>query len=138
MTRYDVDAVRAVLDQVAAEHPDKVDRRPDGGLHPRYIEHGRPACLVAVILTRLGVSKGKLRQLDQEDRRVGESADPLWRRFTRDARGLLHYLQSQNDGAETWSQARRAAFRIHPYLHRRFARPGPWCTDDNAINQEDQ
>lgn len=135
-TVYTVAEIRQILDAVAAERPDHIDRRPDNGLTPRFIDHGKPACLVGVILARLGVSTGLLRGLDREGQALDESRHPLRRRFTPDAWALLAYLQSANDGASTWGRVRVQAFRPDPYWLRVYpkrAYPGPWCTSDNAI-----
>lgn len=135
-TVHTVAEVRVILDTVAAERPDHVDRRPEGGLTPRFIDHGQPACLVGVILAELGVSTGLLRALDREGKALDASEHPLRRRFTPEAWALLAHLQHGNDGALTWSQARVQAFRPDPYwlqVYPKRAYPGPWCTEANAI-----
>lgn len=96
-----------VLDAVANDHPDRIDRRPAGDLPPRYIDHGDPACLVALVMNRLGVSIGVLRAMDRENVRIAHSRHPVRRRFTADAWGLLAALQWDNDRAwSTWGAIR--------------------------------
>lgn len=135
-TLHTVDEIRTILDTVTAERPDHIDRRPNAGLTPRFIDHGQPACLVGVILARLGVSTGLLRALDRDGARLDEIEHPLRRRFTPEAWALLAYLQHGNDGATSWQEVRRRAFRPDPYWLRVYPKrawPGPWCTSDNAI-----
>jgi len=132
-TTFDVDKLREVLDSVVAQDPDHVDRRPAGKLPPRYLDCGKPACLVGVILARLGVSRGLLRELDKEGSPLWASRHPIRKRFTPEAWALLSYLQSWNDGRRPWGLVRRDAFRADPY----WTSPGPWCTADNAIAKEE-
>lgn len=144
-TRIGVADVRSVLDAVVAEQPDHRDRRPAGDLPPRYVDDGKPGCLVAVLMHQLGVSVGMLRALDREAGRYGAGVQLLHtrlqvrRKFTPDAWALLTFLQRQNDSAATWAGARTAAFKADPYwLHAnpKFAYPGPWCTPENAIAED--
>lgn len=102
--------IRTALDQVAAERPEHADDRVARSLPPRYVEHGKPCCLVAVILHRCGFTVPQLRQLDTESGRGGggikfaESHHPLLRRIAPEAHPLLDYLQRRQDtGREDWA-----------------------------------
>ena len=143
--KIDVPDVRAALDLVVAEQPDRKDRRAANRLEPRYVEDGAPACLVAAVLHRLNFTLGLLKSLDHEAGRHGggvvlsDSKSPIRRRFTPEAWALLAFLQKENDRRGTWEQARREAFSVDSYwMNRnpRFAYPGPWCTADNAIGEK--
>lgn len=103
--------VKATLAAVAAEQSDHMDARVDRKLAPRYVEHGQPCCLAAVILHRLGFTIAQLRQLDTEPGTSGggvildQSRHPLLRRVAPEARALLAYVQKRQDsGRETWAE----------------------------------
>jgi len=137
--RYGLDDVVRAMNEVVDERPGKVDRRPEGGLTPRFVEHGQCACLVGAMLYRLGVELRTLRNLDREDQRIRDSVHPFWNRFDPVALALLDHLQNGNDGASPWGRVRWGAFRVDPYWIRnnpKFAYPGPWCTDENGHHEE--
>lgn len=139
--KFDVSQVREVLDTICATMGDHTDKNPSGGLNPRYLDQGQPACLVGMILAHLGFSPGVLRELDKEHAALPYSSHPILKRFSPDARALLEFLQSRNDGQWTWGRARREAFRVRNYwrtLNPRFALPGPWCTFENEIKDGDE
>lgn len=133
--------VRAVLEEIAATEPDRRDRRA-GLLPPRYVDQGQPNCLVALVLERLGISLGVLRQLDQEHPtgeivhagvRVAESRNPSLRRFDRAALDLLDHVQRQQDAGRTWGSIVCDAFnrtRFTPDWYDRRRRP--WLFADNS------
>lgn len=101
--------VKAALDEVARERPGHIDGRVARQLAPRYVEHGKPCCLVGVVLHRLGFTVAQLRQFDNESGRGGggirfaESRHPLLQRITPEARLLLDYLQRRQDIREDWA-----------------------------------
>lgn len=105
---HDVIDVHTHLTEVVSREPDRRDPRSTRNLGLRYIDGGRPACLVAQILADLGVSLGVLRALDAESGRGGggvrlqHSQHPIRRRFTGDAWSLLVLLQRMNDSGEDW------------------------------------
>jgi hypothetical protein len=112
-----VSDVFRILDELVADNPERVDRRSQGLDQPplRYVENGQPNCLVAVLLHRLGVSVGVLRQLDREGGKFGGGI-LLWatehairRRFTKPAWLLLDALQGVNDLGCTWKRCADAA-----------------------------
>lgn len=115
MSRRSRDDVLAVLEQIVADDPGRLDQRIVGGAAPRYIHHGEPICLVAVALRRLGVSVASLRLLDREahGRPTGlaTSCHPAVGRLTREARELLDQCQKLQDSGHTWSSAVRLADR---------------------------
>jgi hypothetical protein len=104
-----VEQVKQALREVAEEQTGQVDARVERNLAPRYVEHGQPCCLVAVVLHRLGFSVAQLKQLDAEPGRqgggvvFGQSRHPLMRRISADARQLLDYVQVRQDrGWDNW------------------------------------
>lgn len=137
--KYDVADVRESLDRVVAQYPDRVDRRSEGNLYPRYVEHGCPACLVGVILDDLGIRIGVLRDLDREKVRLISSRHPVRKKFTPAAWELLDFLQTKNDCSYSWSRVREAAFTVKMYpdylvpsgVRREY--PGIWCNDSNVL-----
>lgn len=94
-----------VLKEISEEYPDRTDPR-SGTQQCRYIGNGRPQCLVAEVLSRLGVSTKSLSQLDRECRgqpvQLSGSKHPSVRRFTRSARDLLDFVQRVQDSGRTW------------------------------------
>jgi hypothetical protein len=142
--KIDVPDVRRVLDEVVAERPDHRDVRVDRRLAPRYTEHGSPACLVAEIMHRLGVSIGVLKALDTEADEPEHRAEggvqldrtrhPVRSRFTDIAWQLLAFLQRRNDWDETWLAARNEAFTPRDMWGNV---PGPWCTEADLLSPDD-
>jgi hypothetical protein len=137
--------VRRVLDELVAEDPERGARRAREGAPARYLDHGKPDCLVAVVLHRLGASLGVLRALDQESGSKGAGAmlrfvqHPWRRRVEPLAWDLLCFLQRENDAGASWGQARTQAFTLDRYWKRvhpphAYARL-PWVTDENEIPQ---
>jgi hypothetical protein len=127
--RITVPAVRAVLEEVVAQYPNRIDRRAIDDLPARYIDRGQPNCLVALVLTRLGFSPGVLRALDQEHptgslvdagAKVAESRHPALRKLHTDARLLLQYVQDHQDRGEQWSRIVVDAFKPRTWFTRRF------------------
>jgi len=109
--RITVTAVTETLRVVVAEHPGRADRRATDGLPARYIDAGKPNCLVAMVLVRLGYSAGILKALDQEHPtgeltqpgvRVAESRHPALRKIDPVARRLLQYVQDAQDQGRRW------------------------------------
>lgn len=103
--------VKHALNAVAAEEPQHVDDRVERGLSPRYVEHGKPCCLVAVVMYRLGISLGMLRQLDREQHEPGTSGggivlrqtrSPIVGRFSPLAWDLLCEAQARQDRGFAW------------------------------------
>lgn len=134
--RITVPAVRAALQAVIDEHPRRADRRVEDGLSARYIDRGRPNCLVAMVLTKLGFSTGVLRALDQEHptgelRAVGvkvdESRHPALRKIDPTARKLLQYVQDAQDCGKRWDRILSEAFSSRPWIARRWdQKRKPW------------
>lgn len=103
--------VKASLIAAADEHGEHIDARVERQLPPRYVEHGKPCCLVAVVLHDLGFTVPQLRQLDHEAGRHGggvmfdQSRHPLLRRISPEARNLLSYVQRRQDtGHAAWTE----------------------------------
>ena len=136
--RISLATVRRVLLDVAAEYPDRVDPRVERGLPPRYCEHGRPACLVAEVLTRLGWTIVQLRELDREGQMpakasvggtpLAHSRNRRLRRIELTARRMLDELQRQQDRGWSWSRA--VAWVLQEDSHGRYWRASghvkPW------------
>lgn len=143
-----VEDVKAALEAVARDYRYHVDQRVERKLAPRYVEHGEPCCLVAVILHRLGFTIAQLKQLDTESGNDGggtilsESRHPLLKRVDPVALALLAYMQKRQDiHAEEWSLVADRALqrgrytpdkeREHGYAYDKAARmwnsdPFPW------------
>ncbi len=135
MTRYAPQNVLEALNEVVDGNPEHIDRRPaTGQLVPRYVEHGRPACLVAAVMHRLGLSIGLLRQLDRGAGEPGALSSVVpWscehairRRFTPTAWEMLAALQSVNDQAVTWRACRANVLSERGWLGRRWV-VSPWA-----------
>lgn len=137
--RITVAAVRVALLAVAAEHPGRADRRVTDGLPARYVDRGRPNCLVALVLARLGFSTGVLRALDAEHPtgelvdagvRVADSRHPALRKLDPLARQLLQHVQDGQDRGQPWARIVTSAFtptRIWGPLGSRLDRRSkPW------------
>ncbi|GAA3751466.1 hypothetical protein [Micromonospora maritima] len=122
-----VERVRRALEQLAAERPDHRDPRPAQGQPPRYVTNGEPACLVAHVLHRLGMSVGALRELDREPGRFGagvrirDSRHPALRVMSRPALDLLAYVQFVQDAGFAWGAAVEDAF-AEQHRYGRFTR----------------
>lgn len=117
--------VMRALDELINEDPERVDRRAaTGRLECRYVEHGRPACLAAAVLDRMGFSTGLLKTLDHELRDgsvlLWGSRTPIRRRFSDPAWELLSALQACNDNGQTWEQARANVMDPHTWIGRRW------------------
>lgn len=106
-----VDDVEPVLKAIASADPDHVDRRAGEDLPARYVEHGKPSCLVARVLVKLGFSLGVLRQLDTEHPigwlfdvgvPIAESRHPALKRIDPLAMQLLKHVQDQQDKGLRW------------------------------------
>lgn len=117
-----VDDVKAVAEEIARADPDHVDPRAQAeGLVPHYLVNGKPACLVARVLTRLGFPTGVLKDLDRENPvgdifnsgvKVTESRHPAMRKIDPVALTLLQYLQDQQDRGERWGRIVGDAFTV--------------------------
>lgn len=136
MTRHDSNAVAGILARLVAENPDRVDVRAKE-LAPRYVQHGHPNCLVAVLLDRMKVSLGVLKMLDVETRGTGgvilwDTRHAIRKRFTPAAWELLAALQFCNDQGWTWACARRNVFSETAWIGRRWNRDNvgrPWLDE---------
>lgn len=124
MKKHNSFDVLLVMDEVVTENPGRTDRRI-GELAPRYVDQGQPNCLVAVILARMGISLGVLRQLDREQ--WGAGGIILWatehsirRRFTTAAWELLSALQFCNDIGDPWTKAAEKVRNPEVWLSRRW------------------
>lgn len=139
-----VDDVKTALETVALTDPDHIDRRAAEGLPARYIDRGKPDCLVARSLAKLGFSTGVLKALDQEHPvgeilhagvRVEESRHPALRKIDPLALRLLQYVQDQQDNGQRWGRIVADAFSTSvwrtPFDHRRK----PWLFDDRHHQQ---
>lgn len=126
---YDAPAVLDTLRDVTSEQPDRVDERHRLRT-ARYVVHGQPHCLVAVVLDRLGVSTGAIAQLDRQ-RRPGESSiqlskgrHPITRRFTPGALALLDRAQELQDSGLSWGT-------VYEWVTNRYsARNDPWLKEN--------
>lgn len=127
--------VRAVLEDIAARYPGRVDRRASDEVPARYVEADRPSCLVAVVLDRLGFSIGVLKTLDVEHAvgelctagvRVAESRHPALRRIDPAARALLQWVQDQQDAGREWGAIVSKAFGPSRWFARRDRDRRPW------------
>lgn len=140
--RIHVADVRAALTEIAARHPDRRDPRVRDDLPPRYVHRGEPACLVALVLIRLGFSQGVLKALDQEHPtgalceagvRLAESRHPALRKIDPVARQLLQYVQDQQDRGQRWADIVRAAFTpVKPFTFAGLRWPTstkPWLVE---------
>lgn len=132
--RINVNDVRQVLEQIVAEDPARRDERVENGLPGRYVAGGKPNCLVAIVLTRLGFRDTILKALDEEYAlgeisprvRVTESRHPALRKIAPTALYLLQYVQDAQDRGEAWGRIVRDAFS-RPYLpFARTRRRKPW------------
>ncbi len=132
--KVSVAEVRAVLEEIAALVPERRDRRA-GALPPRYVDQGQPNCLVALVLTRFGITLGVLRQLDREHPvgdivhagvRVAESRHPALKRFAPAAIDLLDHVQRQQDYGVAWGRIVGVCFtrtRFAPDWYERRRKP---------------
>jgi hypothetical protein len=140
--RIAVQDVRAVLEQIAAECPQRRDRRAEDGLPARYIDKGKPNCLVAIVLLRLGFRSTILRALDEEypvgelfhaGARVQESRHPALKKIAPSARALLQYVQDAQDNGLPWGTIIKSAFSTNPFLLPRFNRARkPWLYPETS------
>lgn len=133
MTGIAVAPVKSTLDAVAAEAPEHVDSRVGRKLAPRYLDKGEPCCLVAQVLSRLGVSTGVLRELDREGGTTGggiilrHTRHPVRRRFDRVAWDLLCEVQDHQDRGRSWQQVADDLLRPPTESWLRAPRQGyPW------------
>ncbi len=129
------ETVTRVLAQIVEADPDHVDPRTSDGLMPRYVHRGRPNCLVATVLSRLGFSLGVLRALDEEyptgelrhaGVQVATSRHPALRRIDPAARALLAHLQRQQDRGWAWGRIVRDALTPARFFAGRDRRERPW------------
>lgn len=131
-----VAAVRAALFDVAGRNPRRVDPLAVDGEPTRYVVKGRPSCLVAAVLHRLGYSTAVLRSLDHEHptgeiARIGvpvsESRHKKLNRIEPAARALLQYVQDAQDRGKTWGAVVDAAFRRSRWRSEGYLRQRkPW------------
>ncbi len=132
-----VASVKAICDTIEAENGLQQDPRAIDGRPLRYIDQGKPGCLVAVILHRLGMPIAVLRSLDRERPlgavttsgvKIAESRHPWLRRLDPKARALLEYLQDVQDRGFSWRRAIREAFNPNPLRRLFTARRRPWLS----------
>ena len=135
-TKIDVNAVRTALNTVASRDPYHKDRRAKDNLPARYLDQGKPNCLVAEILIELGFPTTLLRDLDRE-RPVGalhrdgvdiaESRHPALRRIDPVALQLLQYCQRMQDRGFIWMYIAEDAFKISGWTTTKWQlRRRPW------------
>jgi hypothetical protein len=112
--------IKTALDHIVAEAPDRTDRRIEDHLNPRYLDHGQPTCLVALLLIALGYRTALLRDLDREHSvghvaatgvRIAESRHPALKRLDPKARTLLQFLQTRQDRGMCWDYIAEQAFK---------------------------
>lgn len=128
--------VREALTRVVAANPGRTDRRIEDHLNPRYLDHGRPTCLVAEVLLELGFRITLLQALDRECHvghvasagvRIRDSRHPALKRLHPAARTLLQHLQSRQDRGVGWHDIAEHAFKPRSVWrlakHDREARP---------------
>lgn len=141
-SKISLDQIVATLRAVAAEFPEQRDPRSDRRLPPRYVEHGKPVCLVAVVLHRLGYSVSMIRQLDREGPssktastggvHFAASRNRMLRRLDPVGRELLDEVQRQQDrgGYFTWQVVVSEALDLTDFDRRWLARNpdrvAPW------------
>jgi hypothetical protein len=136
MKTISVDEVSRELKAVALADPEHVDPTADEEhLVPQYVHHGRPNCLVARVLVRLGYSTDLLRDLDRERPvgellhsgvRVSESRHPGLRRIDPVALKLLQYCQDQQDRGQRWGAIVADAFTLSRWFAWRDRARKPW------------
>lgn len=112
-SKYDVRAVKAALETVAARDPERRDTRVLNGHAPRYLHHGEPSCLGSYLLLELGFKPRTLRHLDDAGSVHVDVAD-IRKRFTREAWLLVSWVQVRNDSGWRWGATLEDAFRDHP------------------------
>ncbi len=130
--RISVASVRDALRAVAADYPGRTCIGRVNGAPARYVRHGRPDSLVALVLARLGYSTGVLTALDAEHPvgsvcergvTVDESRHPALAKLDPLARQLLAYVQTRQDAGRPWD--RIVADALRPALFLRYRRK-PW------------
>jgi len=136
-TRRPINAVnvRAALVAVSALNPGRHDARPGDGLTARYVnDDGRPNCLVAHVLLRLGITIHVLRALDQEyptgelvrpGVKITETRHKALRRLDPDAQALLGYVQDRQEAGARWDRIVEEAFNPGRLSRRRWYRWRP-------------
>ncbi len=129
--------VRAVLEGIAEEYPWRRDQRQREEHPPRYVEWGKPNCLVAMALLRLGFSLGLLRALDAEHPvgdlfqpgvRIAESRHPALARLDPAALALLAHVQEAQCRGRSWGRIVRDAFARSKWFPGRDLERKPWLT----------
>lgn len=132
-----VSDIRAALEEIVAANPEHADPRVEDDLPPRYVAQGKPTCLVAMVLMKLGFSIGVLKALDAEPRigdvinpggaRIAESRHPALRRIDPIALRLLCHIQDQQDRGCRWKQIVTSAFQRHRHFGAYWdRRQKPW------------
>lgn len=117
-SKITVEAVKTALEQVVAAEPGRVDKRVQNEQPPRYVANGKPFCLVAKVLARLGFSVGVLHALDREHPlgalnsgvQIAESRHPALKKIDDRAIQLLQYAQKKQDSGLPWGFILREAF----------------------------
>jgi hypothetical protein len=128
--------VRAALEDIARQHPRRVDQPAGEELPARYVAVNRPACLVANVLVRVGFNLGQLKALDAEHAvgdlfaagvRVAESRHPALRKLDDNAKALLQWVQDKQDAGQQWGRIVTEALRPRAsWLARWDRRKRPW------------
>lgn len=106
------------LREVVAGNEDYVYQPPVGSMCV-YVHDGKPSCLVAQVLSKLGVGIDDLGRLDHKSTDHFDSPVPVTAYRLSDhmpiedrASGILGYAQSRQDLGETWGEALAAAERV--------------------------
>lgn len=115
--KLDVGDVERAMERTVARFPQHRDERVIQGHDPRYVYHGNPWCMVAVVLDELGFGVKRLKALDKAGAYRIDQIHPLRPRFTREAWELLAWVQRRNDGGRAWDWILREAFNRTEWGH---------------------
>lgn len=116
--------VAGVLTELASTAPEHADP-PAEHAPARYLVAGKPNCLVAKVMARLGFSTTVLRALDREHAignvihpgvRLSESRHPALRALDARTLALLQHIQDCQDAGQRWGAIARKAFSPAPWF----------------------